>query len=76
MLPCLPAAAPEAELTPRLGWVGGVQVKNFGRRGRTKWTHLVAEDTTNFESPWCVHHTACRAHARREAEDMSSSLSD
>jgi len=29
-----------------------MQVKNFGRSGRTKYTHLVDQDTTNFESPW------------------------
>ncbi|WAR02923.1 MFAP1-like protein [Mya arenaria] len=27
-------------------------VKNFGRSGRTKYTHLVDQDTTSFESPW------------------------
>lgn len=29
-----------------------MQVKNFGRCGRTKYTHLVDQDTTNFENPW------------------------
>lgn len=30
-----------------------MQVKNFGRCGRTKYTHLVDQDTTVFDSPWC-----------------------
>lgn len=29
-----------------------MQVKNFGRSGRTKYTHLVDQDTTQFDSPW------------------------
>ena len=29
-----------------------MQVKNFGRSGRTKYTHLVDQDTTTFDSPW------------------------
>ncbi|KAF0758150.1 microfibrillar-associated protein 1 [Aphis craccivora] len=29
-----------------------MQVKNFGRSGRTKYTHLVDQDTTSFDSPW------------------------
>nr|CAB3263778.1 microfibrillar-associated protein 1-like [Phallusia mammillata] len=29
-----------------------MQVKNFGRSGRTKYTHLVDQDTTNYDSPW------------------------
>jgi microfibrillar-associated protein 1 len=29
-----------------------MQVKDFGRAGRTKYTHLVDQDTTQFDSAW------------------------
>ncbi|EFJ16897.1 hypothetical protein SELMODRAFT_421618 [Selaginella moellendorffii] len=29
-----------------------MQVKGFGRRGRVKWTHLVNEDTSRWDTPW------------------------
>lgn len=29
-----------------------MQVKNFGRSGQTKYTHLVDQDTTDTSSPW------------------------
>lgn len=34
-----------------------MQVKNFGRSGRTKYTHLADQDTTLFDSPWVVETT-------------------
>ncbi|KAJ3065033.1 Microfibrillar-associated protein 1 [Rhizoclosmatium hyalinum] len=29
-----------------------MQVKNFGKSGQTKWTHLSKEDTSNRDSAW------------------------
>lgn len=52
-----------------------MQVKNFGRSGRTKYTHLVDQDTTNFDSPWSLDasssskFTATRAAGMKQVFD-------
>ncbi|CAK1542234.1 unnamed protein product [Leptosia nina] len=37
-----------------------MQVKKFGRSGRTKYTHLVDQDTTEFDSAWSNEGAAVR----------------
>ena len=42
-----------------------MQVKNFGRSGRTKYTHLVDQDTTQNDSPWFQETTqSLKFHAK------------
>ena len=43
---------PPSEDVFSMGCVLFAQVKNFGRSGRTKYTHLLDQDTTHFDSPW------------------------
>ncbi|KAI9594821.1 micro-fibrillar-associated protein 1 [Syncephalis fuscata] len=38
---------PNVELLPSV-----MQVRDFGKRGQTKWKHLTAEDTSNREAGW------------------------
>ncbi|XP_049871656.1 microfibrillar-associated protein 1 isoform X2 [Pectinophora gossypiella] len=42
-----------------------MQVKKFGRSGRTKYTHLVDQDTTEFDSAWSNEGAASRLNNYR-----------
>lgn len=52
----------DKEMLPKI-----MQVKNFGRSGRTKWTHLVNEDTTGKDDPWTSKNTMRMKYNRRMA---------
>ncbi|XP_059488008.1 microfibrillar-associated protein 1 [Neocloeon triangulifer] len=49
-----------------------MQVKNFGRSGRTKYTHLVDQDTTAFDSPWSQETTSKVGTLKSTASTSSS----
>ncbi|XP_051122909.1 uncharacterized protein LOC127245857 [Andrographis paniculata] len=50
-----------------------MQVKHFGRSGRTKWTHLVNEDTTDWNNPW-TYNDPLRAKYNQKMAGMNTSL--
>ncbi|CAA2982531.1 microfibrillar-associated protein 1-like [Olea europaea var. sylvestris] len=50
-----------------------MQVKHFGRSGRTKWTHLVNEDTTDWNNPW-TYNDALRAKYNAKMAGMSAPI--
>ena len=47
-----------------------MQVKNFGRSGRTKYTHLVDQDTTAFDHPWAGETTQSEKFIKVQAGGM------
>ncbi|KAK7841449.1 microfibrillar-associated protein 1 [Quercus suber] len=44
-----------------------MQVKHFGRSGRTKWTHLVNEDKTDWDNPWTYNDPLCTKYNAKMA---------
>ena len=51
-----------------------MQVKNFGRSGRTKYTHLVDQDTTEFDRAWVQETAANLKFQTQHAGGMKQSF--
>ncbi|KAI4354305.1 hypothetical protein L6164_003179 [Bauhinia variegata] len=50
-----------------------MQVKHFGRSGRTKWIHLVKEDTTDWSNPW-TYNDSLRANYNDKVAAMNAPI--
>ncbi|VVA99602.1 unnamed protein product [Arabis nemorensis] len=46
-----------------------LQVKKFGHSGRTKWTHLLNEDTTGKGNQWTLIDPLCEKYKRMAGMD-------
>ena len=47
-----------------------MQVKNFGRSGRTKYTHLVDQDTTDYDASWTAESASNIKFQQKHAAGM------
>ncbi|KAJ8017527.1 Microfibrillar-associated protein 1 [Holothuria leucospilota] len=51
-----------------------IQVKNFGRSGRTKYTHLADQDTSQTDSPWVSDNSLSRKFQAKIAGGLKQSF--